>query len=118
MEALRVAACPNNKAVRSFGFRPADAVSRVDGRAGLRDRHSPATTGDPKAPADDRLRVLHAAEDRGSRFGAGAGAVMLAVDELALRVASNDSATALSRHDPMQPIERRSPSSVTDGHAD
>jgi hypothetical protein len=48
MEALRVAACPNNKAVRSFGFRPADAVSRVDGRAGLRDRHSPATTAIPR----------------------------------------------------------------------
>ena len=40
-----------------------------------------------------------AAEDRGSRFGA--GALMLAVDELALRVANGDSATALSRHDPM-----------------
>jgi hypothetical protein len=53
-----------------------------------------------------------AAEDRGSRFGA--DAVMLAVDELALRVANGDSATALSRHDPMQPMERRSPSSVTE----
>jgi hypothetical protein len=39
---------------------------------------------------------------------------MLAVDELALRAAKNDSATALSRHDPMQPMERRSPSSVTE----
>jgi hypothetical protein len=56
-----------------------------------------------------------AAEDQGSRFGA--GAVMLAVDELALRVAKNDSATALSRHDPVRPMERRSPSSVTDVHA-
>jgi hypothetical protein len=28
---------------------------------------------------------------------------MLAVDELALRVAKNDSATALSRHDPVRP---------------
>ena len=35
---------------------------------------------------------------------------MLAVDELALRVAKNDSATALSRHDPVRPTERRSPS--------
>jgi hypothetical protein len=57
-----------------------------------------------------------AAEDRDSRFGA--GAVMLAVDELALRVTKNDSAKALSRHDPVQPMERRSPSSVTDGDAD
>ena len=39
---------------------------------------------------------------------------MLAVDELALRVANGDSATALSRHDPMHPMERRSPSSVTE----
>jgi hypothetical protein len=56
-----------------------------------------------------------AAEDPGSRSGA--GAVMLAVDVLALRVVRNDSATALSRHDPMLPMECRSPSSVTDGHA-
>jgi hypothetical protein len=34
-----------------------------------------------------------AAEDRGSRFGA--GAVMLTVDELALRMANNDFATVL-----------------------
>ena len=55
-----------------------------------------------------------AAEDRGSRFERVGN---LAVDELALRVAKNDSATALSRHDPMLPMECRSPSSVTDGHA-
>ena len=36
----------------------------------------------PKAPADDRLHALHGSGDRGSRFGA--GAVMLAVDELDL----------------------------------
>jgi hypothetical protein len=39
---------------------------------------------------------------------------MLAVDELALRVANKNLATALSRHEPMQPMERRRPSSVTD----
>jgi hypothetical protein len=41
---------------------------------------------------------------------------MLAVDELALRVAKNDSATAFSRHDPVLPMEWRSPGSVTDVH--
>jgi hypothetical protein len=42
---------------------------------------------------------------------------MLAFDELDLRAAKNDSATALSRHDPVRPMERPSPSSVIDVHA-
>jgi hypothetical protein len=50
-----------------------------------------------------------------ARFGA--GAVMLAVDELGLRVANGDSATALSRHEPNAAHGTPQPSSVTDVHA-
>jgi hypothetical protein len=56
-----------------------------------------------------------AAEDRGSRPGG--CAVVLAVDELALRVANNDSATVLISARLNGPMERPSPSSVTDVHA-
>jgi hypothetical protein len=43
---------------------------------------------------------------------------MLAVDELGLRTANKDSATALSRHDPSAAHGTPQPQSVTDGDAD
>jgi len=47
-------------------------------------------------------------EDRDA--GLGAGAVVGPVDQLTLREANQASATALSKHDPVRLIERRSPS--------
>jgi hypothetical protein len=40
----------------------------------------------------------------------GAGAVVAAVDQLDLEGGKNDSATALSRQEPVRPMDRRSPS--------
>ena len=91
-----------------LGFLLADAVSRGGGRTAEGSVTVWATTGDPKARQMIGYAPSTAAEDGGSRSGA--GAVMLAVDELALRVANGDSATAFVQARSRGPMERRSPS--------
>jgi hypothetical protein len=59
--------------------------------------------------------LFTAADDPGSRFGA--GAVMLAFDGLDLEGGEERLGDGVIRHDPVRPMERPSPGSVTDVHA-